>query len=405
MQLFTAPEYLKMDIAGRYGLDKSTWQERLDWFAAHESDLHSMIETADEPAMYFAAVTAWEDCVAKRPSGYGVSLDATCSALQLLSVLTGDRLGAELCNVVNTGKRMDAYTEIFQRMLGEVGGSSNVTRDMAKDAILFSLYGSTAEPKKVFGDGTKLLDTYYNVMRASAPAAWELNETYISIWNPEAYEYNITLPDNFHMHLKVMSDVKDTVVFMNDNYDVFKKVNAPKEGGRMLGANCNHGIDGMIVREMTARCGYDPILITAVRLALHMAAPAEVGEEHLALEDESILCNALWSHYMETGFLSVRILECINTYTASFIDHDVILELIRSLPPKPFQLMTVFDCFRCLPAYANDMRKQYNLQLHLIGKSTILSSILSQILGHKVDIGKLDDTMYIDVLNANYALS
>ena len=401
MQLFTPAQYLQIDIAGRYGLDKSTWQERLDWFAAHEGDLYSMTKTADEPAMYFAAVTAWEDCVAKRPSGYGVSLDATCSALQLLSVLTGDRLGAELCNVVNTGKRMDAYTEIFQRMLDEVGGSSNVTRDMAKNAILYSLYGSTAEPKKVFGDGTKLLDTYYNVMRASAPAAWELNETYISIWNPEAYEYNITLPDNFHMHLKVMSDVKDTVVFMNDNYDVFKKVNAPKEGGRMLGANCNHGIDGMIVREMTARCGHDPKRMLEVKLALHLCNDEELDDG----DNNVMMTRTLWSHYLETGFLSVRILDYIDEYSAQLVDHDVIRELIRSLPPKPFQLMTVFDCFRCLPAYANDMRKQYNLQLHLIGKSTILSSILSQILGHKVDIGKLDDTMYIDVLNANYALS
>lgn len=400
MQLFTPAQYLKIDIAGRYGLDKSTWQERLDWFAAHESDLHSMIKTADEPAMYFAAVTAWEDCVAGRPSGYGVSLDATCSALQLLSVLTGDRLGAELCNVVGNGRRMDAYTEIYQRMLAATGGNETISRDKAKDAILFSLYGSTAEPKKVFGEGT-LLNVFYNTMKEAAPAAWELNETYLSIWNPEAYEYNITLPDNFHMHLKVMSDVKDTVTFLGESFDVFKKVNAPVEGGRMLGANCNHAIDGMIVREMTARCGHDPKRMLEVKLALHLC-----NDEDLDHEDNNVMMTkTLWEHYEETGFLSVRILDYIDEYSAQLVDHDVIRELIKSLPPKPFQLMTVFDCFRCLPAYANDMRKQYNLQLHLIGKSTLLSSILSQILGRRVEIGKLDDMMYLDVLNANYALS
>lgn len=404
MREFTGKQYLQMDIAGRYGLDKATWDERLDWFKQHEGDLHAMQKTAAEPAMFFAAVTAWEDCVAKRPSGYAVSLDATCSAMQLLSVLTGDRLAAELCNVIDIGKCSDAYTTIYERMADSLAVATTVSRDQAKSAILYSLYGSTAEPKKVFGDGP-MLDVFYNTMRASAPAAWELNETYVSIWNPEAYKYTVVLPDNFHMHMKVMGEDMETVQFAGSSYEVFTKVNKPVEGGRMLGANCNHGLDGMIVREMTARCNYDPVLITAVKLALHMAKPAEVGEEHLALEEESIMCNALWTHYMTTGYLSARILECINEYTASFIDHDVIRELMASLPPKPFRIQTVHDCFRCLPNYANEMRKQYNLQLHLIGKSTILSSILSQLLGHRVEIGKLDPTMYKEVLNAEYALS
>ena len=63
------------------------------------------------------------------------------------------------------------------------------------------------------------------------------------------------------------------------------------------------------------------------------------------------------------------------------------------------------DCFRCLPNYGNDLRKQYNLQLHLIAKSNMLSDLLSQLLGYKMHVPKLDPTLANDILKANYALS
>lgn len=61
--------------------------------------------------------------------------------------------------------------------------------------------------------------------------------------------------------------------------------------------------------------------------------------------------------------------------------------------------------FRCLPNYGNDLRKQYNLQLHLIAKSNMLSDLLSQLNGYEMKIGKLDPTLANDILEANYALS
>ena len=61
--------------------------------------------------------------------------------------------------------------------------------------------------------------------------------------------------------------------------------------------------------------------------------------------------------------------------------------------------------FRCLPNYANDMRKQYTLQLELIAKSNLLSSIVSQIIGRDVEIGKLDPNLHKEVAQSNYALS
>lgn len=61
--------------------------------------------------------------------------------------------------------------------------------------------------------------------------------------------------------------------------------------------------------------------------------------------------------------------------------------------------------FRCLPNYGNDLRKQYNLQLALIAKSDMLAFILSGVLDKPITIEKPNPDMWLQVLNADYALS
>lgn len=63
------------------------------------------------------------------------------------------------------------------------------------------------------------------------------------------------------------------------------------------------------------------------------------------------------------------------------------------------------DCFRCLPNYGNDLRKQYNRQLFEIARSDLLSSLFTQLLGRKAEIGKMDPDMYKEIPFAEYALS
>ena len=86
-------------------------------------------------------------------------------------------------------------------------------------------------------------------------------------------------------------------------------------------------------------------------------------------------------------------------------DSNVIRELVDSLPEKPFEVLSVHDCFRCLPNYGNDLRYQYNLHLHLIAKSELLSYLLSQLLKQTVSVGKLDPSLANDILATEYALS
>lgn len=135
MQKFSGTEYLAIDIASNYGLDKKSWDERLDWFKQHEPHLEEMLPQAETPALYFAGVQAYRQTQKGEPTGYPIGLDATSSGLQLLAVLTGDRSAARLCNVVDTGNREDAYTNVYLEMLKIIGEAAKISREDTKRAI------------------------------------------------------------------------------------------------------------------------------------------------------------------------------------------------------------------------------------------------------------------------------
>jgi Schitoviridae RNA polymerase len=397
-QTFTAREYLKIDIANNFGHDKLTWADRIQWFDAHEQQLEDLIQGAKEPALYYAGCKAWRDVQQGKPIGYMISLDATSSGLQLLAALTGDRWAAELCNVVDTGSREDAYTTIYHDMLGQIGEGSKISRDDTKQAIMTAFYSSKAVPKQVFGEGS-LLDVFYDTLSNRAPGAWELNEEFVDLWDPTALEHSWILPDNFHVHIKVMSRVRETVHFLNAPYDVFYNENQPTDEGRSLGANTIHSIDGMIVREMIRHCDYDVFNIARCWELFSGFQGTETKGKDNALVAQ------LWAHYKASGYLSARILTHLSPKNIGLVNHQVIKDLLVSLPDRPFKVISVHDCFRCLPRYANDLRRQYNIQLQLIAKSNMLTWLLSQVAGRNISITKLDPTLSSSIADTNYALS
>lgn len=400
MQLFSGVEYLQIDIANNFGLDKKDWDVRLNWFKDNEDKLLNLVNQAEEPALYYAGVKAYHGHLGGHSCHYPISLDATSSGLQILAALTGDRKAASICNVVDTGKREDAYTSIYEAMLGYTGGENKIERKQTKQAVMTALYGSEAVPKSVFGEGA-LLALFEQTMDEQAPGAWELNKQMLALWNPEAYDYHWVVPDNFNVHIKVMQMTSENVHFLDKPYEVSYAVNEPMEKGRSLGANMTHSIDGMIVREMTRRCMYDIERVLYIRDVLCNPGASD-GKGTLPNRK---LVEKLWDHYKQSGFLSARILDCLDAGNMDLVDPIVILDLIQTLPARPFQVIAVHDCFRCLPNYGNDLRKQYNILLSGIAKSRLLSFLLTQITGRKMEVGKLDHGLWKDVLDTNYALS
>jgi len=406
MQTFTAREYLAIDIANNYGLDKEDWDDRLKWFEDNKNNLDNLVKEAEEPSLFFAGINAYKDMQEGKPIGYTVALDATSSGMQLLACLTGDRKAAELCNVVSfyekdstKPKRRDAYTVIYKMMLKVLGENSRIKRSDTKQAIMTALYGSEALPKEVFGEGI-MLKVFENTMANNAPAVWELNKFWLQCGNPDATSYVWVLPDNFHVKIKVMISEVQTVMFLNKPYDIARMVQGTEQNTRMLSANTTHSIDGMVVREMVRRCSYDPELVAYIKQLCF-----GVQESNVALEENQEMVATLWEHYEKSGFLSMRIFDYLDAGSIQLVDRKVIMALVDTLPKRPFKVLTVHDCFRCHPNYGNDLRRQYNQVLSDIAKSNLLQFIMSQILNQELTIGKLDPDMWKDVLDTDYALS
>lgn len=402
MQQFAAREYLMIDIANNFGQDndKKLWNDRLSWFDSNEHQLEQLLPEAKETALYYAGVKAWRDVQKGKPIGYMISLDATSSGLQLLAALTGDTSAAKLCNVIPTGKREDAYTKIYQEMLFRIQDTAKITRDDTKHAIMTALYCSTAIPKQVFGEGA-LLDTFYKTLSDLAPAAWELNQAMLSLWQSDALSHNWIMPDNFHVKIKVMSQVTETVHFLNQPFDVSYSINAPMDEGLSLSANMTHSVDGFVVREITRRCDYDPTKIDKLRSVMLLDS---FNNNTGTMDDDMVVI--LWNRYKESGYLSARILDHLSMDNLGHIDDITVLtDLITSLPNKPFKVVSIHDCFRCLPQYGNDLRIQYNRQLMLIAKSNLLSNLISQIINKPIQINKLNPGLWKNIMETDYALS
>ena len=88
MKLFTGLEYIMIDVANNYGLDKLSYEERLKWFKetvtinkdSTNQDILEFANTAQEaPALVFAGLQAYQKYLNNEPTGYMVAFDA-CSS-------------------------------------------------------------------------------------------------------------------------------------------------------------------------------------------------------------------------------------------------------------------------------------------------------------------------------------
>ena len=80
MKTFTPFEYLLIDCANHYGLDKQVFEARILWA---KTNLHRLSEIdpseADEPEQFTKAVQTIQNVINGQSSGHIVRLDAICS--------------------------------------------------------------------------------------------------------------------------------------------------------------------------------------------------------------------------------------------------------------------------------------------------------------------------------------
>lgn len=259
-----------------------------------------------------------------------------------------------------------------------------------------NVYGSSAIPEAIFGDNIGL---FYETMEHLAPGAWDLNLGLQELWDEiDGNTYDWYMPDGFYACIETNDKEVIPFTFLEEEYEVVQTINDRPRFHKGLGPNLIHSIDGMIVREMFRRCQFNPSVTARVANLIIDGKNGTEGRSSAIVQD-------LWDSYLESGFLSVRILDYLFEDTIGLVDPLVIAKLIHSMPDKSFQLVSVHDCFRCHPNYGNDLRLQYNIIMADLNDSTIMPYMARQLCGSKISARKVGKIPREVILNGNYLLA
>lgn len=240
---YTGIEYLAIDVANAKGLDKKEFETRIQWVKDNQHQLMDLVNQADEPILYTKAVNHFHKALKGLPTGHTVALDAVCSGLQLMSVMTGCKSGCEITGLIDPNKRVDAYTEVTKYMNELLGDEAvEVDRKDAKASIMTSLYGSKAKPIEIFGEDTHQLEAFYQALEDKCEGAYTLLNELIDAWDRSKTFNHWVLPDGYNVYIPVMQSITDRVKIEELDYtmSVQTHVNKPLDYSVSLAANAVH---------------------------------------------------------------------------------------------------------------------------------------------------------------------
>lgn len=414
MQTFTGFEYLLIDAANQFGLDKLTFDKRIQWAMENLDRLEELTEEGEEKErpLYIKAVQAIRKAQRHEPTGHMVGFDAVCSGIQIMSVLTGCVAGATATGLVLPDVRSDAYTQTTDVMNDILGGAIVVPRNDAKKALMTSFYGSRKTPKEIFGEDTEELQAFYRAAQTVAPGPWELLHVLVDSWQPYALSHDWKLPDGYDVHVKVLTEREVRIEVDELDHSTFSYKyyeNHGEEKGLSNAANVVHSIDAYVLRCMHRRCNYDAAIVDK---AHKLITDTLLFREEYAVQERPITPDTRLAYYIEqyerSQMADVVILPHLaeeNVEELSTEHLEKLLLIITTMQAhKPFPLVTIHDEFRCHPNHMNHLRRHYRNILAELCESEILSDILSQIYGEKCIWKKPDNNLADLIRQANYAL-
>lgn len=403
---FTGLEYLAIDVANGYGLDKMEFEDRIQWVKENQGNLESLADKAEEPHLYNKAVAHFRKALKGLPSGHAVALDSVCSGLQLMSVMTGCRSGCYMTGLIDPDVRMDAYTFITGEMNKLLGNDAiTVSRLDAKQAVMTSLYGSKAKPKEIFGYKSPAYNALYEVLEDKCKGAYRLLNVLISAWDSKKDFNHWVLPDGFNAYVPVMQSQVDRVKVEELEYTMSVQtwLNKPLDYSVSLAANCIHSVDGFVLRTLVRRCNYNAKQVTnAIGLIQEALANQCLV---FTYSDEAIMPVHLFN---KTGIADISCLEhlpkIVNQLPQRMLK-QLLATFTEMLKHEPFEVITVHDSFACLPSHCNVLRWHYKEILAQIAESTMLDHLLSQLFDEECIFSKLDKDLAPLIRNSNYGLS
>lgn len=418
MQCFTGWEYLLIDVANNFGLDKLLFEERIAWAEGHLDQLETLAEFAETKPLYMKAVQAIRKAQNGVPSGHLVGFDACCSGIQIMSAITGCVSGATATGLVDPNVRADAYsktTEVMNVILHGQGLTVDVSRKQAKEALMTSFYGSKQKPKEIFGEDSPQLNAFYKAACEVAPGAWELLQDLLASWQPYALCHAWKLPDGYDAKVKVMEkqevrievDELDHASFTYEYYE-----NKGTKRGLSNVANVVHSIDAYVLRSIHRRCNYDMETVLTAQEAI--LAELDMRMQGITSQFTGSGAPGKVGYYMQqyarSGMADVVILPYLKDgHDTQYLSTEHLNQLANivsgMLNYRPFPVITIHDEFKCHPNQMNHLRQQYINIFAELAESNILSDILSQIHGQPGTFPKLSIDLATKIRGSNYALS
>ena len=415
MTQFSGWQYLLIDLANAFGHDKEVFEARIKWAEENMEVLEALTEQADTKPLYVKALMGIRKAQAGLPSGHLVGFDATCSGIQVMSALTGCIAGATSVGLVDPNVRADAYTlctKVMNEILAAQGLSVEVTRKQAKSALMTAFYGSTGEPKKLFGEDTPELEAFYQAAATIAPGPWELLQDLLGSWQDGALEHCWTLPDGFQAKVKVMKKFEDVRIevdeldhasFTYTYYENEGKIRGKDDGTKSNAANVVHSIDAYVLRSIHRRCNYDVDVMVITQDAINMALNQDQQPENA---DEAVRYYV--AQYERSGMPDGTILSHLNHVNVLALSKQHLQAIKRivdlMLEYKPFPVITIHDEFKCHPNHMNQLRKHYVEIFGDIADCNMLSGIFSEIYGQPITFVKQQNNLGDLIRQSNYAL-
>lgn len=345
-------EWICVDIANQAGrgLDKKLFEQRIEWVMTNYRCLTVLATPQKERPLYVKAVMALFEAARGIASGHMVGLDATCSGMSIMSVLTKCYKGCWATNLIDPDVRNDAYTLVTDAASQALGGGMEISRADAKNATMTGLYGSQAEPKKVFGEDTAELAAFYQGLADTAPGAVELLGDLKAAWQAYALAHTWILPDEYCAHVKVMVKMEARVVLeeLGDmSFTHYYRINEGVERDLKLIANVTHSFDAYLLRSLVRRCNYDEGKIRrALGALLHGLAERDSGHApELTMDAPADLAERLVARWFRCEVPDARLLDYLTSKTIRYMDTRHIEQMIRiateMLAHKPFPVVTV----------------------------------------------------------------
>nr|UVX89064.1 MAG: DNA-dependent RNA polymerase [Bacteriophage sp.] len=413
-QRFSGWEYLCIDLANHYGLDKELFETRIEWVYENINHLGWLVNKADDPVLFQKTAMQIERARRGEPIGHIVHFDACCSGIQIMSALTGCESGAYNTGMIDPRQRMDAYSNTTAEMnsILSMKGMASITvpRGDVKQAVMTSSYGSKAVPKKVFGEG-EMLDVFYDAAMTIAPGAFKLMDELLESWRPFALEHRLVAPDGFTAVIKVM-ETKETRIEVDEldhaTFTLQYRVNEGTERGRANVANTTHFCDAYLLRGMERRCNYNPVVVRKAQEVLEMASLAySCGKTQMPMAEElsELLPLCIRAHIADVALLPL--LDWSNVMCLPKWMVRKLLSIVNDmLTYKPFPIITVHDAFGCHANNCDITRYWYKEIMADFADSDMLEMLLCQLYG--ITDGKyekLSPNLGDKIRNSNYALS